>query len=87
MKEFPDTDVTEAQVYMLWLRVNETEWKLDPDQAKSARMILEREAGKAVDIIETHDEDGFAALGFALKEPLKLWGEATAEIAIDGTCT
>lgn len=73
-------------MYALWIQVNSKEWKLDPDQVKSARMVLEREEGRAVEIIDIHEEDGISALGFALKEPLELWGKQTAEIAIDGTC-
>ncbi|KIO19459.1 hypothetical protein M407DRAFT_39171, partial [Tulasnella calospora MUT 4182] len=46
---------------------------------------VERAAGKEVEVIAIHAEPSMAAIGFALKEPLELWGEETAEIAFDGT--
>lgn len=85
-KEFPETEITEPQVYQLWLSANEAEWKLDPDQVRSARKVLEKAAGNDVEIVATIEEDGIAAIGFALKEPLEQWGKDTAEIAFDGTC-
>lgn len=86
MKEFPDTEVTENQVYAMWLSENEQAWKLDADQVVSAQKLVEREAGKEVELIALREEPGTAAIAFALKEPMKEWAHETAEIAFDGTC-
>lgn len=79
--------MTEAQVYNHWSKASEAIWRLDPDQVESAKKLVAEAAGKEVEIIAMHAEPGMTAIGFALKEPLELWGEETAEIAFDGTCT
>ncbi|KAG8915415.1 hypothetical protein FRC00_004714 [Tulasnella sp. 408] len=84
-RKWPETEIEEAQVYNHWGKASEADWKLDPDQVKSAKMLVERAAGKEVEVIAMHAEPGMASIGFALKEPLELWGEETAEIAFDGT--
>lgn len=74
------------QVSNHWSKANEGVWKLDDDQVKSAKLLVERVAGKEVEIVALHTEPGMSAIAFALKEPLEEWGEETAEIAFDGTC-
>lgn len=86
LHEFPETDVTERQIYALWTKENEGAWKLDDDQVISAQKLIEKHAGKEVILVSTRNEPGMVALAFALKEPLEKWGEQTLEIAFDGTC-
>lgn len=85
-QEFPETEVTAKQVYAMWETINSSTWKLDPDQLTSARMVLERAAASAIEIIPLRQEKGMSSVAFALKRPLELWGDKTEEIAIDGTC-
>ncbi|KIO18476.1 hypothetical protein M407DRAFT_48553, partial [Tulasnella calospora MUT 4182] len=81
----PETEIEEAQVYNHWGEASEAIWKLDGDQVKSATMLVERAAGKEVEVIAIHAKPSMAAIGFALKEPPELWGEETAEIAFDAS--
>jgi hypothetical protein len=83
---FPETEMTENQIYQMWLTENEAEWKLDKDQVVSAQKLLEKMSGKDVEVIVMCEEPGMSAITFALKEPVEVWGEKTLEITVDGTC-
>ncbi|KAG8938810.1 hypothetical protein FRC04_007517 [Tulasnella sp. 424] len=82
---WPETEMTAKQVGNHWSKANEGVWKLDEDQVKSAKLLVEQVAGKDLEIVALHAEPGMSAIAFSLKEPLEEWGEETAEIAFDGT--
>ncbi|KAG8900052.1 hypothetical protein FRC00_000052 [Tulasnella sp. 408] len=82
---WPETEMTAMQVRNHWSKANEGVWKLDEDQVKSAKLLIEQVAGKDVEIVALRAEPGMSAIAFSLKEPLEEWGEETAEIAFDGT--
>ncbi|KAG9044495.1 hypothetical protein FS837_008065 [Tulasnella sp. UAMH 9824] len=82
---WPETEMTESQVYNNWIKASESVWKLREDQVESARLLVEQAAGKEVELVALHSEPGMSALAFALKDPLERWGDETAEIAFDGT--
>jgi hypothetical protein len=69
-------------------------WKRDPDEVKSARILIEEAAQShgvmnglyTVQPIPLHEEAGFTALAFALPEILRQWGGRVREISLDSAC-
>lgn len=78
-------------IYRLWSEQMSKKWKRDPDEVKSAKILIE-EAAKdtssmyCVENIPLHEEEGFTAIAFALPEMLRQWGGRIREIALDSTC-
>jgi len=70
LRENPDTELTEKQIYALWIQLNEAAWKLDNDQVKSALKLLEKMEGVEIEIIPIHREDGIHSIAFSFKEIL-----------------
>ena len=69
-------------IYQLWLDQTSQKWKRDPDEVKSAKILIE-EASQAraginllytVQSIPLHEEAGFTAIAFSLPEILRQWG-------------
>ncbi|KAF9508382.1 hypothetical protein BS47DRAFT_1302935, partial [Hydnum rufescens UP504] len=81
-----NAEFTQAQVYAEWVRINESMWRRDKDQVKSARILLWEANGVEVEEINIRDEPGVSVLAFALKFAIDNWGEQTVKLAIDGTC-
>ncbi|KAJ7448909.1 hypothetical protein FB451DRAFT_1053504, partial [Mycena latifolia] len=86
LRENPNTEVTQKQIYALWSDLNQGAWRLDDDQVKSAQMVLDQMHGKEVEVIPINAEQGLHAMAFGLKEVLDGWGERTEELAMDSTC-
>ena len=82
----PHTNIQQKQIYTEWGRLFDGEWRLDPDQVKSARILLETEGTGVAEVIEITPEPGIAVIAFALKDTCEKWGDRTLELALDGTC-
>jgi hypothetical protein len=77
-------------------------WKRDPDEVKSAKILLEEAFTKSdsetrsstdknlntysVEPIPVHDEPGFTAIAFSLPEVLRKWGGKVRELSLDSAC-
>ncbi|KAJ7500342.1 hypothetical protein B0H11DRAFT_1714850 [Mycena galericulata] len=85
LRENPSTEITQKQVYTRWAHLNESRWKLDPDQIKSATMLLERYDGEKIEIIPIEKENGIVAIAFSFITILRDFGEEIAELAMDST--
>ncbi|KAJ7440654.1 hypothetical protein B0H11DRAFT_1750566 [Mycena galericulata] len=85
LRENPDTELTQKQVYAHWARLNESVWKLDPDQVKSATMLLERLDGEKIEIIPVQKEPGIEAISFSFINILRDFGDQIEEVAMDST--
>lgn len=86
LQEHPETQTTQKQVYALWAHLNESVWRLDEDQVKSATAVLKRHEDAEVELIPVTPEEGIAALAFAFTEVLDGYGEEIHEVAMDSTC-
>lgn len=86
LRENSQTELTEKQIYASWAHLNEDTWRLNDEQVKSARSILENHEGDKIEIIPVHAEDGISAIAFGFKEVVDDYGEAITEIAMDSTC-
>ena len=86
LRENPQTELTEKQVYASWAHLNEDTWRLNDEQVKSAREILENHDGDTIEIIPICAEDGISAIAFGFKEIVDDYGKAITEIAMDSTC-
>lgn len=70
------------------------EWKRDPDQVKSAKILLDEAFTNSstdkntysVEPIPVHDEPGFIAIAFCLPEVLRKWGGKIRELSLDSAC-
>lgn len=69
------------------MHLNETTWRLDDDQVKSALKVLEQVDGIDVDIIPIRPEAGISTIAFGFKDILNDYGKEIKEIAMDSTCT
>lgn len=85
LKNDPNTELTEKQIYAEWFCVNEAEWRLEDDQVKSAVRLLEKAENDA-EIISVRAEDGIYAMAFTFKGVLDVLGKDIEEIAMDSTC-
>ncbi|KAF9519027.1 hypothetical protein BS47DRAFT_1358437 [Hydnum rufescens UP504] len=78
-----NAEFMQAQVYAEWVQINESMWRHDKDQVKSARILLQEANGVEVEEINICDEPGVSMLAFALKFTIDNWGEQTVKLAID----
>ncbi|KAJ7716732.1 hypothetical protein DFH07DRAFT_700087, partial [Mycena maculata] len=85
MRENPSTELTRKQVYAEWARVNESVWKLDSDQIKSATKLLERVEGEKIEIIPIEKQSGIDAVAFSFINILRDFGDQIEEVAMDST--
>jgi hypothetical protein len=77
------------QIYSLWLKLTQKNWRMDDDQLISAAKLLQHWALKHPDqisAIESFEEPGMQNIGFAFRSILLLLGPKTREAALDGTC-
>lgn len=87
----PNPAYSRKSVYRLWHDQKSKQWKLDPDEVKSARVLIEKASKDLkslyrVDPIALPEEDGFTGLAFSLPEILQQWGGRIREISLDSTC-
>lgn len=78
--------------------INATEWKRDPDELKSARILLEEfgrsepdpNMGKkplySVEAIPLQEDPGFTAIAFCLPQILREVGGRVRELSLDSAC-
>jgi hypothetical protein len=94
LKTHPSPPFPRKAIYQLWLDQTSKKWKCDPDEVKSAKILIE-EASKAmpginplytVQSIRLHEETGFTAIAFSLPKILYQWGGRIREIALDSAC-
>ncbi|KAJ7097343.1 hypothetical protein C8R44DRAFT_717397 [Mycena epipterygia] len=85
LREHPSTELTRKQIYARWARLNESVWKLDADQVKSATLLLERLDGEKIEIIPVEKEVGIDAIAFSFINILREFGGQIEEIAMDST--
>ncbi|KAJ7240933.1 hypothetical protein C8J57DRAFT_1561968, partial [Mycena rebaudengoi] len=85
LRENPETEITQKQIYALWSDLNEGAWRLDDDQVKSAQMVLQKMEGTEVELIPINPEPGIHSITFGFKEILDGWAEKTEELAMDST--
>ncbi len=83
----PDNEFTEKQIYHEWTRQSEKEWRLDDNQVKSAKKLIQSMEDYTTIVIPITAQPGIHAIVFALKEPLDDIGSETVEVAMDSTCT
>lgn len=86
LQEYPQTELTQKQIYARWSQLNEKTWRLDTEQVRSARKVLESFQGSSVEIIPIRPEPGIVAMGFAFKQVFDEFGLDVEEIAMDSTC-
>jgi hypothetical protein len=86
LRRYPQTELTEKQVYAYWQQLNVARWRLRDDQVESARAILQRVNGIKIDVIPILAEAGIDAIAFAFKDILEGYGEEVIEVAMDSTC-
>jgi hypothetical protein len=82
----------------MWAEINSTEWKRDPDELKSAKILLEEfgrseidpTTGKkplySVESIPLVEEAGFTAIAFCLPQILREVGGRVRELSLDSAC-
>jgi hypothetical protein len=87
LRENPQIELTEKQVYASWAHLNEDSWRLNNEQVKSAQKVLENHNGDAIEIIPVHAEDGISVIAFGFKEIVDDYGKEITEIAMDSTCS
>ncbi|KAJ7466399.1 hypothetical protein FB451DRAFT_1561138 [Mycena latifolia] len=85
LQDYPATKMTQKQIYRLWSELNESAWRLDDDQVKSAQKLLEKMHGKEIELIPITQEDGIHCIAFGFKEILDAWAEKNEELAMDST--
>jgi hypothetical protein len=86
IKKFPQTNLTQKQVYAYWAQLHEGTWRLHDDQVQSALLVLQRVDDLDIEIISVPEEDGISSLAFNFKSILGDYGEEIIEIGMDSTC-
>jgi hypothetical protein len=84
----------------MWAENNAMEWKRDPDELKSAQMLLDeftapeptptsgdKEPLYTIEQIPLASQPGFTAIAFALPKLLREVGGRVRELALDSACT
>ncbi|KJA13622.1 hypothetical protein HYPSUDRAFT_151410 [Hypholoma sublateritium FD-334 SS-4] len=87
LKSHPTPAFSRRSIHSLWHEESSKKWKRDPDELKSAKILIE-EASKtkrlySVESISLPKEPGFTAIAFSLPEVLRKWGGKIREISLD----
>ena len=93
----PQPKFSRKTVYNLWSEHVSKKWKRDEDEVKSAKMLIEEASNPqnqgnearglyTIMPVPLHDEPGFIAIAFVLKEVLSQWGGRIREISLDSAC-
>lgn len=80
-------ELTEKQVYARWTHTNETAWRLDVDEVKSARKLLDSVEGVDIEHVPLTEEPGRLSFACVFKKAVEAWAEKTEELALDSTCS
>lgn len=91
MKSDATPSYSRKAIYHLWSEQNCKAWRRDPNEVKSAKILLDEASnpklGKkglyVVQQIPLHEEPGFTAIAFALPEVFRQWGGRIWEVALD----
>ncbi|KAJ6522810.1 hypothetical protein DFH09DRAFT_1330397 [Mycena vulgaris] len=95
LKIHPRPSFTRKVIYSIWADINTSEWKHDPDELKSANILLDEfsrskpdpKTGKkplySVEPIQLTGEPGFTAIAFALPQLLREVGGRVRELSLD----
>jgi hypothetical protein len=97
LRMHPQPKFSRKTIYNLWSERVSKKWKRDEDEVKSAKILIEEASSPQNEGHETHglytvmpvplhDEPGFVAIAFVLKEVLRQWGGRIREISLDSTC-
>ena len=78
-------------IYQLWSDHASKQWKHNPDEVKSAEILIEevsrnRNSLYTVGPIPLYHEEGFTAIAFTLPEIMHQWGGRIWEAVLDSTC-
>ncbi|KAJ7278651.1 hypothetical protein C8J57DRAFT_1059197, partial [Mycena rebaudengoi] len=98
LKTHPEPPFTRRAIYTMWAEANAMEWKRDPDELKSANILLEEftspqpQTGKdesmySIEPIRLTPQPGFNAIAFALPKILREVGGRVRELSLDSACT
>ncbi|KAI0042579.1 hypothetical protein FA95DRAFT_1636386 [Auriscalpium vulgare] len=84
----PTPSFTRKSIYQMWARLDGQKWKRDPDELKSARIILQEALedgghGYAVEEVPLTEEPGLVSISFVLPDLLRKWGGRVREISLD----
>ena len=93
----PQPKFSRKTIYNLWSEHVSKKWKRDEDEVKSAKILIEEASNPqnranephglyTVMPVPLHDEPGFVAIAFVLKEVLRQWGGGIREISLDSAC-
>ncbi|CAK5273380.1 unnamed protein product [Mycena citricolor] len=92
LKTYPEPLFSYHQVYNHLLKLNSGSWRLDEDEEKSARFLIEKLCAERPDSavlehIELPDDpdDGYTAFAFGLPSLIKKWGGCVLELQLDST--
>ncbi|KAF8226473.1 hypothetical protein L208DRAFT_1301598 [Tricholoma matsutake] len=85
IKNFPQTNLMQKQVYTYWAQLHEGTWRLHNDQVQSALPVLQHMNNLDIEIILVPEEDGISSLAFNFKSILGDYGEEVIEIGMDST--
>ncbi|KAJ7488214.1 hypothetical protein FB451DRAFT_1025329, partial [Mycena latifolia] len=97
LKTYPRPLFTCQAIYAMWAEANAMEWKRDPDELKSANILLEEFTSPApgsgwaeplysVEPIPLTPQSGFTAIAFALPKLLREVGGRIRELSLDSAC-
>ncbi|KII86095.1 hypothetical protein PLICRDRAFT_115218, partial [Plicaturopsis crispa FD-325 SS-3] len=90
LKKHPTPSFSRKSIYQMWSELTSQEWKRDPDEMKSAKILLD-EAREREDVdnlyaaqtIPITDEEGYTSVAFALPDVLRKWGGRVREVSLD----
>ncbi|KAJ7689078.1 hypothetical protein B0H14DRAFT_2420865 [Mycena olivaceomarginata] len=94
LKVHPNPPFSRKAIHSMWAQINATEWKRDPDELKSAKIILEDFSNSApgkkplytVESIPLPDVPDFTAIAFCLPNILREVGGRVRELSLDSAC-
>jgi hypothetical protein len=87
IKKYPETNLSQKQIYAYWAHINQDRWRLDDEQLKSAQKVLETYQGTKIQQIPIRHEEGMTTIAFAFRRVIDKFGPTVTEVAMDSTCT
>ncbi|KAF5343057.1 hypothetical protein D9758_011133 [Tetrapyrgos nigripes] len=92
--KFPNPAVHRRDVYAIANAKKSQRWKRDPDEVKSAKILLEESSKKSndsgnhytIEAIDLSLVEGYIGLAFTLPDVLLKWGGQIREILLDSAC-
>ncbi|THV01356.1 hypothetical protein K435DRAFT_655572, partial [Dendrothele bispora CBS 962.96] len=88
LKKYPNPGFKHRSIYNIAANARRKQWYRDPDELKSAKILLEESKTSKYSIadVDLPEVDGFSGLAFSLPNVMLKFGCCVREVSLDSAC-